>query len=80
MKKSDYETVRRFLRERTEESYEHETKAADLFAAWKEWAIANEHFPYNTTWFGHRLTRAGVERHKTNGSIRYIGMKLKEAA
>lgn len=76
--RSDSDAVGRFLDERCSLSPEAMTAAAELHAAYKQWAEANGEPELKPKTFGVRLSERGLQAHRTNSARWWIGVELHE--
>jgi putative DNA primase/helicase len=72
--RSDMDTLGRFLEECTESS--DKVKGADLYDAYAAWTKASGEFAQSTRVFGLELSRRGIGKLKSNGTLYRTGIRL----
>ena len=66
--------VAQFVEERCERAASAESKASELFAAYKAWAESQNELALRQTRFGTRLSDMGFQKRSSNGII-YLGLR-----
>jgi putative DNA primase/helicase len=72
--RSDMDTLGRFLEECTEA--QDKVRGADLYDAYAAWTKASGEYALSTRVFGTELTRRGIGKLKTNGTLYRTGIRL----